>query len=525
MSRAARLLLAMVSVVASGLAVGAEASPAESAPTAHLTYVGASTVYVDAGQDDGLREGDELTVVRDGKVIATLKVTYLSAHHVSCSVLAPTAALVVGDSVRYVPSQAPAVATPPASSAAESHAHHGSGLHGRVGLRYLAVVDRSGNDGGYAEPAVDVRLVGYGLNGSPVDLNVDIRARRSSYSTFAGGDQTTQRMRAYSCSASYRFGPKDRLTFGRQYAPMLDGVSIFDGLMYDSDGPRWGGGVLAGFRPDPVDLSLSTDVREYGGYVRVHSRPGASSRWEFTTGAVGSYASGTVDREYLFLQALYYSKWFSMNVTQDVDFNRGWKVDVAGLDSVEPTGTYASFRVHAARWIEFTLGYDDRKNVYLYRDFVNPLTVFDDTHRQGDWGGATLRFGSHVDLGLEARESRGGTAGTSNSYSVALGAERFTRADFGVRVRGTHFSNLDSSGDLYALSTGATVGPGIHLALSGGRLEEANIDPSLDRHSTWYGIDFDAAIGLRWFVLLSVERDQGNMETQDQAYLSVMYRF
>jgi hypothetical protein len=516
----------MTSFASAALGFAAEPRPAQPAPaTAHVTYVAATSAYVDAGQDEGLLEGDALEVVRDGKVVATLKVIYVSSHRVSCSILGSTTALAVGDLVRYTPGAQAAAASPAAESPSGSRKPRGSGLHGRAGLRYLGVIDRSGNDGGYREPAVDLRFTGRRLNGSPVDLDVDIRARRSSYSTFAGGSQTTQRIRAYSCSVAYRFGPKDRLTFGRQYAPMLDGVEIFDGLLYDNDGPRWGGGVLAGFQPDLADLSFSTDVHEYGGFFRVHNLPGATSRWEFTTGIVGSYAKSEVNREYLFLQAVYFSRWFSMYVTQDVDFNRGWKSDVAGLDAVEPTGSFVSIRVHAAKWLDLTGGYDDRKNVYLYRDFVSPLTVFDDTHRQGDWAGASFRFGGHVGLDVEARQADGGVPGPANSYSLNIGAERFTHANFGVRLRGTHFSNLESKGELYALSTGVSVASGVHLEVSGGRLDETNVDPAIDRQLTWYGLELNAAIGRRWYILFSVQRDRGNFEEQDQVYASVMYRF
>ena len=525
-----RLVLAAAAAAAACAAAAAAdavepSTPQRDAGVAHVTYVAASSAYVDAGEDEGLKEGDELTVERDGRVVATLKVTYLSSHRASCAISGSTSPLVVGDLARYQPGRRAAHASVSADDSARPTGTHGSGLHGRVGLRYLGVVDRSGHDGGYREPAADLRLTGRSLNGAPVDLDVDLRTRRSTYSTFAGGDQTTQRMRAYSLSVSYRFDERDRVTFGRQYAPMLDGVEIFDGLLYANDGPRFGGGVLAGFQPDLADLSFSTAVHEFGGYLRVHNRPGTAARWELTTGVAGSYAQSAVNREYLFLQAAYVSKWLSMFATQDVDFNRGWKVDTAGLQAIQPTGTFASLRVHAATWVDLTAGYDDRKNVYLYRDFVNPLTVFDDTHRQGDWGGASFRIGRHVDLSAEARETRGGAPGPANAYSLNVGADRFTRANFGVRLRGTHFSNVQSKGNLYALSTGATVGPGLHVELSGGRLDETNVDPSLDRHSTWYGLDLDAAIGRRWYLVLSIARNQGNFEKQDQVYASATYRF
>jgi hypothetical protein len=515
----------ITSFAAAAFAFPAQPPPDQPAQAiAHVTYVAATSAYVDAGQDEGLREGDELTVVRNGGGVATLKVTYVTTHRVSCAIIESTTGVLVGDTVHYTPSAPPVLAAPPAAGSA-SPASRGPGLHGTVGLGYLGVIDRSENDGGYSEPAMGVRLAGYGLNGSPVDLDVNIRARRSSYSTFSGGDQTTQRVRTYSASVSYRFNPEERLTFGRQYAPMLDGVEIFDGVLFAHDGPRWGGGVLVGLQPDLNDLSFSTDVREYAGYFVVHNRPGEAARWAFTTGLVGAYAKDVVSREYLFLQAIYDSKWLSLYANQEVDFNRGWKVDVAGLDPVELTGTFVSLRVHAAKWLDLNAGYDDRANVYQYWDYVDPLVVFDQTNRQGAWGGASFRVGRHVDIGVEGRQIDGGVPGPANSYSLNVGAQHFTRANFGVRLRGTHFSNLQSNGDLYALSTGVSVASGVHFEFAGGRLDELNVDPALDRHLSWYGLDMDAAIGRHWSILLSLERDSGTFENQDQVYASVMYRF
>ena len=115
--------------------------------------------------------------------------------------------------------------------------------------------------------------------------------------------------------------------------------------------------------------------------------------------------------------------------------------------------------------------------------------------------------------------------GTIASYALTVGAQRFTRANFGVRLRGTHFSNLQSKGDLYALSTDVTVASGVHFTFAGGRLDELNVNPALDRHLSWYGLDMDAAIGQHWSILLSLERDSGTFEDQDRIYAGVMYRF
>ena len=157
MSRAARGLVVFAAFVSSAFAFAAEPPPDQQQPAlAHVTYVAAASAYVDAGQDEGLREGDELTVVRGGGVIATLKVTYVTTHRVSCAIVESTTELLVGDTVQYTPS-APPVAAAPLAAGPASPASRGPGLHGTVGLAYLGVIDRSGNDGGYSEPATNVR--------------------------------------------------------------------------------------------------------------------------------------------------------------------------------------------------------------------------------------------------------------------------------------------------------------------------------------------------------------------------------
>ena len=114
MSRVSRRLVVVSSLVSAALAFAAEPPPAQPEPAiAHITYVAATSVYVDAGQDEGLQEGDELTAVRDGSDVATLKVTYVTSHRVSCAIVESTTTLRVGDTVRYSPSTPPVAAAPP----------------------------------------------------------------------------------------------------------------------------------------------------------------------------------------------------------------------------------------------------------------------------------------------------------------------------------------------------------------------------------------------------------------------------
>ncbi|HEY6866117.1 MAG TPA: hypothetical protein VI792_02605, partial [Candidatus Eisenbacteria bacterium] len=81
---------------AAGEAIAATAST-------KVGYLAGGSVYVESGHLDGIREGDTLTVVRDGAVLGRLIVRYLSSHRASCDTLRVAAMPQVGDVVRFTP--------------------------------------------------------------------------------------------------------------------------------------------------------------------------------------------------------------------------------------------------------------------------------------------------------------------------------------------------------------------------------------------------------------------------------------
>lgn len=517
-------------------AVAATPSPApprESAAagaTARVIYISGSAVYVDAGREEGLREGELLQVVRDGGTIAELKVAYLSTHRASCSIVSGSAALAVGDSVHYAPAAGAAgpveVSRPgPGNGGSPRTAFGTGGLRGRIGLRWLAVKDRNGGDNGFSQSGVDLRLQGHGLARSLLDVEVDARTQRT-YRTSAQGDaERDGRTRLYRLALSWHPAPRLRLSAGRQFAPALASLSIFDGLLLDTDGARLGGGLLAGYQPDER-LGYSSDVREYGGYLQFHNAPSGRRRWALTTGAIGSYTQGTVNREFFYLQGQYSDSHLSAYLAQEIDYNRDWKVEEANEPTLSNTSTFASLRVRTGERLSVFAGYDTRRNVRQFRDRVTRVTEFDDSHRQGGWLGASLRFGGRFQASLEGRTNGGGASGDAGSLSVNLGVDRLTRLGLALHERTTRFTNDLTEGWLHSLSAGTSLGTRVRLELSGGTLDEtARNGSSLDRSSTWEAIDLDIFLGRHWYLLLSGETNRGDLEKNDQAYVSVTYRF
>jgi hypothetical protein len=507
--------------------------------TARVTYFTGSTIYIDAGREEGLTPGLRLVVKRGSTVVAVVEVKDVSAHRASCSIVERTQDPEVGDELQFR-AQAPAPPGPATTAAAaidtagqpsrtpkKRAGPRGSGVRGRVGLRYLVVNDRLSDTGGFSQPALDLRLDGMNLGGTAWGFAVDARARRTYRDLSDGTSDDESRTRLYSLAVMRR-GIRDRwgFTAGRQFSPALAAVSIFDGLSADYRGQRWSLGGFSGTQPDPVDFEYSDEIREHGLYFQYHGRPARGRSWQVTTGLIGSYQESEVNREFLYLQGRYNGPRLAAYLAQEVDYNRDWKEEEAGEDTVEPTSTFASLRYRVGTAVELHGGYDNRRNVRLYRDRVTPVTEFDDEFRQGVWAGASFYILDRYRFGLDARTNGGGTAGNSDSYSLIFGASRLTQANVNVHTRAASYTNDQVEGWLLSLDAGVNLGQRIYLQLFGGVRDEDNlafVPPENTLH--WYGLDVDFNLGRHWYLLISAERTDGDLEEIDQYYSTASYRF
>ena len=536
-SRATAVIAALLLFVAAPLYAQTKA------PAHVVTYLTSTTAYIDAGSDDGLHTGDKVEVVRAGAVIAVLVVTDVSSHRAACTIESSTATLAVGDALRFsaaatgsaatgaaaaggattVPAPVPAETV--AQAEGESWARR-NGLRGRIGVRYLGVFDQSGFGGDVTEPSADIRLDGNRVGGSAFDLQVDVRARHTVQTVADGREFNDGQARVYRFNTRWR-SPADRyhLTLGRQFSNALASISTFDGAELAYEKPRWGMGAFAGTQPEPVDYGFSTDIAEYGVYGRVRTQPGKPTRWELVTAAIGSYEHFNINREYVALLGRVMSARASLMVQQDVDVNRGWKRD-AGESAVTLTNTFASAHLRATRAVDFDAGYDNRRNIRLYRDFVSPETQFDDAYRQGVWGGVGVGFAQRYRVGFSARNSTGGTSGNANTYTGTASASHLTGAQLDLRLRSTHYDNDSTQGWMHTATAGCSISARWMLELFGGvRNDQTKLFSASDTNTSWFGADMDVDLGSSLYLNLSGEHNAGDDEAYNQVYTSVSWRF
>lgn len=489
--------------------------------TAVVTYVTSASVYIDAGREEGLREGAPVQVIRAGAVIATLKVSFLSSHQGSCEIVSQSTPIVVGDAVRFTPVAPSVDSTTAVSLRPPPHTPRvRSSLRGRIGAHYLIVGSDGG--GGFTQPSLDLFMDGRPSSQGPLAIAIDVRARRTA-STLLAGTAIDDQTRAYQLALSWSPPTSPtRLTLGRQIALGFASVGLYDGLSAELHTRRWSGALFTGTQPNPVTLDFATDVVEAGGYIQRHGRGEGGRLWSATVGLSGSYQNGHTNREFALLQGSYSTRRIAVFASQEIDYYRSWK-RTNGTPAVSFTSTFATVRYRARDGIDLQAGFDNRRNVLLYRDVVNPVTTFDDAFRQGAWAGMYLRFARRYLVGLDARRSSGGAAGTADAVTATFGADRLAGTIVGLRARTTYYHSPALDGWLQSASLAAY--PGImHIELSGGVRNEQERFAVASSTISWIGGDLDVSLARVWYLMVSGTVERGPERTT-QLYGGFNVRF
>ncbi len=496
--------------------------------TARVSYVSGGSVYVDGGAREGIAVGDTLRVSRKGDVIALVRVAFAASHRASGDTLRAARMPATGDAVQFTPHVMSTDSTRTAAGVAprpRSGSSARSWIRGRAGLRDIDVRTLGSASGHYNQIAVDLRIDGVNGGGGRSDIALDVRTRRTSRAVTADSIDVDALSRVYRALYSVH-DPRGarRVTIGRQSTPTLASISLFDGVLAEMSGLVWHAGAFVGTQPEPLRMSLSGDVLEYGVFGEVHQRPLARTHWSAAAGAIASQHGGEPNRDFVFIQANVVARTFSGSGVAEVDVNRGWKRD-AGEPALSLTNLFVTARVQPSTAAAFTAGFDNRRNVRVYRDRLTPETEFDDRYRQGAWAGATFALGDHVRLGAEARANNTGAVDRAHSWGVTSELGRLPVANAALRARYSQYSSTTSDTRLASASVRGDVLPRVQLELAGGVRDRQDIGTSAAEADTWMSGDVDWAIARAWYLNATFERDRGHDVTTQQLFGGVSRRF
>ncbi|HET9709524.1 MAG TPA: hypothetical protein VFP39_14595 [Gemmatimonadales bacterium] len=505
--------------------------PADTLRWAMVTYLTTASAYIDAGRAEGVTLGARVDVVRGGESVARLRVAFLATHQAACDIVVSTTTLAVGDSVRYAPAVLPPDSTPRpvltyAPVAPRSAPRPGSAVRGRVGLYYLTVRQQDGSGAILSQPSGDLRLIGSGLGGGGVGLLLDVRSRYLTQVRADGlGTDSRAQTRVYQGALSWQTPASPfRITAGRQFAPGIVTAGLVDGVSGQIDRPGWGGGGFVGTQPEPLNLGFSSQISQFGAYVQRRSSPDLRERWSVTGGLSGSYLRTATNREFIYLQGDYATQRLSLYAAQEIDYYRPWR-RVGGESALSPTSSFATLQFQLTDAVSLTAGLDNRRNVRLYRDVVNPEIAFDDSFRRGAWAGVAAHAG-RFQVGLDGRLSSGGSTGLASSYTVSLEADRITGWELRLRSRGTRYTSVGRGGWLGALSLGVDPWSRGSLLVTGGWRSERDATMSTGTLTIrWVSADLDVNVFRAWAAVLSVYSERGGTAPHDLLYSGMMLRF
>ncbi len=190
-----------------------------------------------------------------------------------------------------------------------------------------------------------------------------------------------------------------------------------------------------------------------------------------------------------------------------------------------PTATFATLYVNPADAVSFFAGYDNRRNVRLYRDYVNPELAFDDSFRIGEWGGISVAPVRRLRLSADLRQSNGGSAGQARSVTSMASVNGLSTLRVGGQARLTTYTGDMSAGRLASASLEVNPHGLFRLSGNGGQRTTLARGAAPPSRLTWHGADADFGIGRSVYVLLSWYREVDGERRTTQGYLSVSWRF
>jgi hypothetical protein len=487
---------------------------------ATVTYVVGSTVYFDAGREQGLTVNAPGTLLRGDMVLGNVVVLDLSTRRGTASVLGNVTAQ-VGDKVRFaievhaIEAPVTVVAEPVIAGAESKPFLSRMGIRGRAGIRYLAV---QGDDSHFNQPAADLALEMVHPGGSPLRLAVDTRARH----TYLSGGADEARTRVYRLEAGWDISSQVHLALGRQDAPQFPSVGLIDGGRLEVGTNPLAVGAFYGTQPEPDSYAYSNDVTQYGVYSRAKGQVGDTGRWGAILGWANSTAHGEPNRNFFYLGGDLGARRLQLHANQDMDLNGGWKADAEGR-SVTFSNTYLSGSYQITHPWAVRASFDNRRNVRLYADRETPESQFDSSYRQGFQLGTEWRGRWTVDASY--RSSRG-VDGDARSGTLVFRVPRFPSRAFDVNVRGTRYRGPDIDGWLGALGLLWHAGGRVDVGGHGGvRAEDRSFGLGTQETITWFGGGCDLSLLSNWYLNVSGELTRGTAEHTGQVYSSLTYRF
>ncbi len=564
-SRSTSICLAPVLCLAfnlGGLVVAAQDVPIQT--NFQVKFVTPDTVYLEGGHETGLIEGQRLIIRRDGpnesgkgmRGMAEIQIISVASSSAAAEILSSNLDIRAGDTACLSAEDVAKLKLLQADRESRKYAQvvtftEGDPLdeevreniprpplpevnraRGRLGFEYNSIRERgSGMDSsqlGFVLRADMTRVAGSYWN-----LSGYYRGRFTSRATAAGRQTLTDLInRTYHLSLTYN-NPASRWVagFGRLYLPWATSLSTIDGG-YLGRRARKGitVGLFGGSAPDPTSWSYDPNRQMAGSFVNFEGGRFDSIRYTSTVGMALTRVNWLPDRQFGFFEnGFFYKHYLAIYHNLEADLIRH---DSSVTDGSSPQDSglavsrnYLTVRIQPHRVISFDVSENYFRNIPTFDSRLVSTGLLDQYLFQGLSGSCRLEMPYHI--GLYTSLGRSNKSGDEQNawnqmYGITFG--RLWRTGIRADARYSKFDSSFGRGTYRSLMFSRELGESLRIEVQAG---EQNLVSPLTRESYawWASSNFDLFLGLHYFLGGGYTIYRGGIQSYDQWFLNLGYRF
>lgn len=546
-------------ILTATLAANAAAQQGSVRTSFEVRYVGNGSVYVNGGRDDGLTEGFHLNVRRlkpgDAQVSAValgeLLVTAVAAHSAVCQVQPPSAELRVGD-IAVLSQQDTEILT--AAMASKTVRHFAqivsfaeadpleeemreyvpkprlpeiNRIRGRISFEHSMIRDHDSGTGSSQEGIV-VRADMTRIGGSFWNVTgywrgrFDTRTRGSQNETITDLLNRTYHIGMYYNNPSSKY----MVGFGRLLVPWASSLSTIDGGYIGRRLARKVTvGAFAGSTPDPTAWNYDPRRQIAGSLVNFDVGDWDKVRWSSTVGVAVTRLAWKAEREFTFIENnLSFKRTFS--VYHNLEADRLTPGRLGNTDKgIAVSRSFLTARWQPLRLLTFDVNHNHFRNVPTFDTRLLGTGLLDRLIFQGLSGGVRVDLPQRISLyGSLGRNKRNDErrAALNQLYGITF-ANVF---DTGVRadLRASRFDSNFGRGSYRSVTFSREVTDRLRVEMQGGQQEYSSALSSQHR-TFWMNSSVDWFLGTHYFASGGLSMYRGKVQTYDQIYFSLGYRF
>lgn len=448
-----------------------------------VSYIAASTVYINAGREGNLAVGDTVSVFRADQQIGTLLIAAVSRRSASASILHQSIPISIGDAavirkpVQEITAPEPPVALRPADTLRPSAAGNAAGpessmkreniVSGRAGVQYIgALADDARLN--LSQPSVLLRLNVQNLYGTGMVFSMYGRSYydlSDIYSRYGGAERLKHRLFDFSLqmndpASAFGYG------VGRMSSEFVGGMGTFDGGQFFFRFGDVTAGFLTGAKVQERGLQVDGEEMKGALFINLKTGPDILHQYNGTFAYGRQMVQGRLDREFLYLQnfvmfgpalSIYESSEIELN-----DIDRGVKQRTFTLSN-----TFLSVNYYPVDWLSTNIGYDGSRSVYLFESMKSFAdTLLDKNIMQGYRAGATFRLPYFMSVsGNLSYRTKKGDARDSRTLSASYRIADILGSEIGAGLRYADIIGVYSDGKNLTADVDRTLFNALSLSL------------------------------------------------------------